>query len=147
MEQASNLVKNSIKKTAANTSWQMGLIHELDEMVDSFLGFPASVPQTFRDYQLARHLLWKLSDNQRHFRRLLMKGIRPQDLDIFWLRLMPYITGDLSESLSPTSPKVIQLSLIMYDIVRDVVIDHRSNLDHLMDKVVEVIRSVRSIAA
>ena len=74
-----------------------------------------------------------------------MQGVAPKDLDIFWFRLMPFITGDMPESLSSTNPKVIRLSLRMYDIVRDVAIDHRYNVDRLMDQVVEAIRSIRSI--
>ena len=138
-------VDNGRGDSGEKLKWQLGLIRQFDEMVDSFLGFPDSVPKSFQDYQFARHTIWRLMDNQKHFRRLFLAKVAPNKMNHFWCRLLPYITGTMPGEVSNLDPVVIKLSLAMYELTKDATVTHQSNLDQLMDQMVKMMRELRAI--
>lgn len=125
--------------------WEKNLGEFYDNMVDAFLGFPPNIPQDYRDQQFARHLLWSLMDLRNKFKRLFMKGIKPHDLQCIWIRLMPYVTGDVPENLSFLDKRLIFFSFKMYKITKELTMENTSDFDELMNKVVKAVRKTREM--
>lgn len=125
--------------------WKPEFCAQIDEMVSSFLSFPACIPQDFRDKQFARHLLWRIGDSHRAFAMLYMQGKTPADFDFLWKRLMPYVTGDLPEYISTIDPRLMSFSIQMHKIVQDYVMLNDSCFDELMEQIIEVMRTVREM--
>lgn len=125
--------------------WRNTMGVKIDDMVDSFLGFPDSVPQTFQDYQLARHLLWTMLDTKRFLTKAFRIGIEPGDFRVLWIRLMPCITGEFMEPPARGDNRISHLDEVMFEILRKLVFGHDGSFDGLMDQVVAAIRGVREM--
>lgn len=126
-------------------TWQEELGKQFDEMVDSFLDFPPGTPQDYKDQQFARHLLWKLQDCRSFFVRLFMKGIVAYELDCLWVRLLPYITGDFPENISPLNKKLVKFSRGMFLIVQETTTKHDVPFDDLLKQTTKLISEVRNV--
>lgn len=130
---------------ACNLLWQKILIEKVDEMVDAFLEFPPSVPKSFQDQQLARHLLWKILDRRSYFSRLFNQGAKPKDLVWLWERLFPYITGQYPGQISHDDEKLVRFSEEMFGIAKELVEKYGVNFDELMERIVMVVCEVREV--
>lgn len=135
--------KDSMSWTTEKLHIQLSFIQVLDELVDSFLEFPDSIPLNFRDKQFARHLLWRIGDEHKNINLLFKRGADPLELSTFWVHLMPYITGQFPESILPYDKALVFFSEKMYVIVHDLIAFHISSFDELMEQVVELIVDTR----
>ncbi|MBR2766834.1 hypothetical protein IKD67_01995 [Candidatus Saccharibacteria bacterium] len=133
---------NRVSKSSM-TFWKAEFSDSIDDMVRSFLNFPDSVPQSFRDKQFARHFLWRVGDNASKFQELFIKGTWPADFDFIWKRLMLYITGEPYDEVSTIDGRFMRVSIDFYKVVQDYIVLHQSDFNELMDRMVQTINVVR----
>ncbi len=127
------------------SSWQSRFIARIEDMVSSFLDFPDTIPKDFQDKQFARHLLWRIGDNKKAFKLIMMKGAYAASFDFLFKRLMPYITGELPEEVSSIDNRYMKLSINLFEIIQDYVILHESNFEELMTRIVHAINVARYV--
>ena len=127
------------------TFWKASFCSSLDEMVRSFINFPESVPQSFRDQQFARHFLWRVADNRNEFQELFLKGPCPADFDFIWKRLMLYITGETYDQVSTIDGRFMRVSIDFFKVLQDYIVLHRSEFGELMERLVQTINVVRYV--
>lgn len=123
--------------------WKANFCSSIDDMVRSFLSFPESVPQSFRDRQFARHFLWRVADNRTEFQELFLKGPCPADFDFIWKRLMLYITGESYDEISTIDGRYMRVCIDFFKVVQDYIVLHRSEFGELMERLVQTINVAR----
>ena len=99
------------------SAWEPLFCEQIDDMVRSFMTFPPSIPQAFQDQQFARHLLWRIGDNRKYFALIFLEGACASRLDFLWLRLMPYITGELPSEVSTIDSRYMKLSIELFKVL------------------------------
>ena len=124
-------------------TWQSEFCEQLDKMVISFLHFPDSVPQDYRDKQFARHLLWHLQDEDGMLSVIFLRGAMPFDFSNIWIHLMPFIDGRFSEHIRLNDKKLMRFSNKMFEITHDLIVFHITPFEELVEQVAELIQEIR----